>query len=193
MPSEYALFSICIRGAGSNSYTVDMQSSLGDQASGMFVPPFNNPRYQQLSDQLQRLKTDEDGLSELGQILFDALFQGMFKDIYTRSQGSLKENQGLLLRLDIDPALGQIAGLPWEFLYDPDRGPLALLDTPVVRYLPQPFAQPTLLAALPIKVLITGAVTPPAPEVERELAEVRSALAVLENSGLIKIQIEEHL
>jgi len=168
-----------------------MQSSLGDQASGMFVPPFNNPRYQQLSDQLQRLKTDEDGLSELGQILFDALFQGMFKDIYTRSQGSLKENQGLLLRLDIDPALGQIAGLPWEFLYDPDRGPLALLDAPIVRYLPQSSRIPSLKAELPLKVLVTGAHTPPQADVERELHEVVAALSELGQH--VQITVEPHL
>ena len=193
MPSEYALFSIRIRGAGPDSYTVDVQSSLGGDASGTFIAPTGNPRYQEIAARLKNLDTDEDVLIELGTLLFQSLFQAAIKETYTRSQGGLTPNQGLRLRFDFDPSQTVIAGLPWEFLYDPDRGPLALLDTPVVRYLPQPSAQPTLLTSLPIKVLVTGAVTPPEPDVERELAEVRSALAALEDSGLIKIQVEEHL
>jgi hypothetical protein len=193
MPSEYALFSIRIRGAGPDSYAVDVQSSLGGDASGTFISPTSNSRYQELAARLKNLDTDEDVLVELGTLLFQSLFQAAIKETYTRSQSGLMPNQGLRLRFDFDPGQTVIAGLPWEFLYDPDRGPLALLDTPVVRYLPQPSAQPTLLTQLPIKILVTGAVTPPEPDVERELVEVRSALASLEDSGLIKIQVEEHL
>jgi hypothetical protein len=193
MPTEYALFDILIREASQGSYTVDVRSPLGGDASGTFAPPFDNPRYQQLNDQLQRLKTNEDGLAELGQILFDALFQGKLKDIYTRSQGGLKENQGLRLRFDIDPVLAEVAGLPWEFLYDPDQGPLAMLDISIVRYLSQQAANAALAAPLPMKVLVTGAVTPPQIDVERELAEVRAALSDLAQTGQVAITVEEHL
>src|SRR4030095_14191837 len=102
-------------------------------------------------------------------------------------------DRGRRLRLNIDPREAALMALPWEFLYDPDQGPLALLDAPIVRYLPQPSAMPTLGAPLPLKVLVTGAFTPPEPAVERELAEVQQALASLTNSGHITIQVEEHL
>ena len=69
-----------------------------------------------------------------------ALFQGAIKDVYVRSQGALAGDQGLRLR-SISTETAVIA-LPWEFLYDPDQGPLALLDAPIVRYLPQSPASP---------------------------------------------------
>ena len=86
MPTEYALFDILIRAASPGSYTVDVRG------------PFGNPTYQQLAKQLQELDTDEDGLVELGQILFDSLFQSGIKDVYKLSQGGLKAGQGLRLR-----------------------------------------------------------------------------------------------
>jgi hypothetical protein len=50
-----------------------------------------------------------------------------------------------------------------------------------------------LKAPLPLKVLVTGAITPPAPDVNRELTEVRAALADLAQTGQVTIQVEEHL
>jgi CHAT domain-containing protein len=193
MFKDYALFDIRIRNAGSEQYAIDFRSVLGGDETDSFIPPTSNPAYQQLAEQLQRFEIDEDGLVELGQLLFQSLFTGKLKEVYTRSQGRLKDNQGLRLRFDIDPALVEIARLPWEFLYDPDQGPLAMLDAPIVRYLSQQAAPPTLQAALPLKVLVTGAVTPPEPDVNRELTEVRAALADLEQKGQVTIQIEEHL
>src|SRR5262245_31509651 len=193
MSREYVLVDIRIRAVGPESYSLDVRSSLGGDASGIFIPPTGNPRYQELADRLQRLDTDEDALIELGTILFQSIFQGGIKDVYTRGQGRLTADQGMRLRFDIDPALTTIAGLPWEFLYDPDQGPLALLDAPTVRYIPQQAPIPSLPAPLPLKVLITGAVTPPEPDVERELAEVRAAMADLEAQGRVTIQVEEHL
>jgi hypothetical protein len=192
MPKEYALFNVRLRGAGPE-YNVDVQSILGGDASGSFTSPTHNPRYQEIIANLQKLDTDEDMLIELGSLLFQALFHGAVKEAYARSQGGLAPQQGLRVRLDLDPAQTEIAGLPWEFLYDPDQGPLALLDAPIVRYLPQPSAIPKLATSLPLKLLLTGAFTPPAPEVERELTEVREALAPLEQSGYVTIQVEEHL
>jgi hypothetical protein len=192
MFKDYALFNIRIRGAGPE-YTVDVQSPLGGDASSTFTPPSGDPHYQELIANLQKLDTDEDMLIELGGILFRALFRSDIKEVYARSQGRLGAEQGLRLRFDLDPAQTEVAGLPWEFLYDPDQGPLALLDAPIVRYLPQQAPTPTLAAPLPLKVLVTGAKTPPEPEVERELAEVRDALAELADAGLVTIQVEEHL
>jgi hypothetical protein len=193
MQKEYALFDIRIRGAGSDKYMVEVHSDLGGDGSGLLSVPNTDPAYQKLVEGLQRLQTSEDELVELGQLLFQALFQGKIKEVYTRSQGRLKDGQGLRLRFDIDPALATVTALPWEFLYDPDQGPLTLLDAPIVRYLSQQAATPTLSAPQPLKVLVTGATTPPKPDVERELAEVRAALTELEQSGGVLLKVEEHL
>jgi hypothetical protein len=193
MFQEYALFDIRIRSAGADRYVVEVHSDLGGDESASFTPPTVDAHYQELAERLGRLDTDEDALVDLGQILFQALFQGRIRDVYTRSQGRLKDGQGLRLRFDIDSTLAAITTLPWEFLYDPDQGPLTLLDAPIVRYLSQQSATPTLAAPQPLKVLVTGAVTPPAPEVTRELDEVRAALGELELNGGIMLRVEEHL
>ncbi|MDQ2999250.1 MAG: CHAT domain-containing protein, partial [Chloroflexota bacterium] len=134
---------------------------------------------------------DEETLVELGKMLFGALFQGAIKDVYVRSQGALAPNQGLRLRLSIVPTETAVIALPWEFLYDPDQGPLALLDAPIVRYLPQSSRIPSLKAELPLKVLVTGAHTPPRTDVERELNEVVAALSELGQH--VQITVEPHL
>lgn len=193
MFTEYALFDIRIRGGGPERYDVEVQSALGGDASGVFVSPLGDATFQQQLARLHDLDTNEDLLIELGQSLFRALFQSDVKDVYVRSQGRLKPDQGLRLRFTIDPALTAVAGLPWEFLYDPDQGPLTLLDAPIVRYLPQQSAPPVLEPRLPLKVLLTGAQTPPAADVARELREVRAALQELEQSGHVVIHFEEHL
>jgi CHAT domain len=193
MFTDYALFDIRIRGAGPERYEVDVQSAIGGDAHGEFVSPASDSGFQQQIERLQALDTDEELLIEIGQRLFQALFVGGIKEVYTRSQGRLKPDQGLRLRFTIDPAQTALASLPWEFLYDPDQGPIVLLDAPIVRYLAQQAAPPVLESPLPLKVLLTGAVTPPQADVEREIGEVRAALQELEQSGHVKIHVEEHL
>jgi hypothetical protein len=193
MLNQYALFDIRIRGAGPDRYSIEVHSDLGGDASSDFASPTADPAYQQLAERLQQLEISEDELRELGRMLFLSLFQSKIKDTYARAQGRLQDQQGQRLRFNIDPALTEITALPWEFLYDPDQGPLALLDTPIVRYQAEQAAAPNLATQLPLKVLVTGATTPPAPAVERELAEVRDALRELEAQSYLSIQIEEHL
>ena len=119
-------------------------SGPGGDASGTLLLPTGDPGFQALIARLAALDTDEETLAQLGQLLFQALFQGAIKDVYTRGQGMLAPDQGLRLRLNIAPSETALMALPWEFLYDPDQGPLALLDAPIVRYLPQSSRIPTL-------------------------------------------------
>ncbi len=79
------------------------------------------------------------------------------------SQGALAPDQGLRLWLNIAPSEVAVSALPWEFLHDPDQGPLALLDAPIARYLPQSSRIPTLQSTLPLKVLLTGRTDTAAP------------------------------
>lgn len=191
MLNEYVDFEIRIGLRATNQYTVYASCPLGGNAEATFVSPENDAGYQALAAGLESFETDEDMLIALGQTLFQALFQGPIKDVYTRSQGGLGPDQGLRLRFTIDQAAASIATLPWEFLADPDHGPLAMLDAPIVRYLPHQARTPTLAAPLPLRVLLTGAQTPPVPEVERELREVREALSALGDQTTIVV--EEHL
>jgi len=99
----------------------------------------------------------------------------------------------------------EVAGLPWELLYRPElKGPMAMLNMPIVRYLPQLLHARPLKVNLPLNVLLTGAHTP-APlsnlprltpdettaNIERELRDIREALSHL--GDRVHITIEEHL
>jgi tetratricopeptide (TPR) repeat protein len=190
MLTQYIDFEIRFHSHGKSRYTVVANSSTGGDADGIFVFP-TSATYQALAARLAQLDVDEDALSKLGQLLFSALFQGQIRDLYNRSQGALRPEQGLRLRLHIDSRATMLMALPWEFLYDPIRGPLVMLDASIMRYLPQPASIPSLKIDLPLKVLVTSAHTPPPANVERELNEVTAALGKLGQH--VQITIEPHL
>lgn len=164
----------------------------GGNESGTFAPP-GDPAFAMLLQQLADFSITEDGLIQIGQQLFRALFHDKIKSAYDRAQAQAEQHadQGLRLRLNIDPQETAVTRLPWELLNDPDRGPLAMLDAPVVRFIPQLATVPSLKATLPLKVLLTAAQTPPPADVARELAEVQTALERL--GDMVQITVEPHL
>ncbi|MFL5800555.1 MAG: CHAT domain-containing protein, partial [Roseiflexaceae bacterium] len=151
---EYLVLEIQISALEAEQFLLSAKGPGGD-ARVVFTLPLADATYQALAARLDRLDVDETALEQLGQALFHTLFQGSVKDLYARTQGKLSADQGLRIILNISPTAAEVAALPWEFLYDPDHGPLALLDSPIVRFLPQPSAIPTLATALPLRVLLT--------------------------------------
>src|SRR5262245_5731924 len=156
MFTDYAEFEIDIQPRNGDVYPFSVTSP-GGEARGALRLPTADSAYQTLAGRLAALDADEELLARLGRMLFDALFQGQVKAVYARSQGMLRSGQGLRIKLRLAADAGEVAALPWELLYDPDQGPLALLDAPIVRYLPQPLRIPTLRAELPLRVLLTAA------------------------------------
>jgi tetratricopeptide (TPR) repeat protein len=187
---EYLDFNIRISACDDRGYAVSVRSPGGD-AQSRFSPPTLDPAYQQLIDRLASGDTDQDMLDRLGSVLFQALFYGPMKDVYARSQGVLQPGQGLRLTFDIDASALEVAGLPWEFLYDPDQGPLAMLDAPVMRYLPQSQVQASLALPIPLKVLLTGASVDSSADVAGEIATVQAALEGLGDQ--VRVHVEPHL
>src|SRR4051794_31702132 len=122
MFNQYIDFEVQISPLSASRYSVAVSGPGGD-ASGALLLPIDDPAFQALAARLASLDTDEAMLVEVGQILFQALFQGAIKDVYVRSQGALTPDQGLRLRLNIAPTETAVIRLPWEFLYDPDQGP----------------------------------------------------------------------
>jgi CHAT domain-containing protein len=187
----YRDFEIQISSVGPDQYLLFASGPGGDARSSITLPTAD-PAYQALAARLAAFDTDELALLDLGQILFKVIFQGPIKDVYTRSQSTLRADEGMRLRLNIDlEKEAEVAALPWEFLCDPDQGPLAMLDTPIVRYLPQQAVIPGLTTPLPLKILLTGAQTLPPAEIDRELHEVEAALIALGDN--VKITVEPHL
>ncbi len=190
MLSDYLTIEISVGARTPQGYPVTIRGPGGDDR-GVLVLPSGDPAYDALAVRLAQLSTGAAEMATLGQILFHALFQGALKDAYVRSQGALSAGQGLRLRLDIDPREAEVAALPWEFINDPDRGPLALREAPIVRYLPQRSAPPRLKVEPPLRVLLSAAHAPPPAPVEIELEAVRSALSNL--GSLVELTVEPHL
>lgn len=168
---------------------------LGGDARGSLRLPTDDPTYQALVGKLATLQANEEDLTQIGQLLFTALFQGPVKEVLVRSQGRLQPEQGLRLILSIATTEQEVGALPWEFLYDPDQGPLAMLDTSIIRYLQQSALIPKLKTDLPLRMLLTGAQPGELPKinVERELSEIQTALADLVEQRRIQLKVEPHL
>jgi hypothetical protein len=142
MLSSYRDLTVLVGAPTGDGYPVTLRGD-GCDARGLLLPS-HDPTFADLIAQLARLDLSEVETDTLGQILFRALFDGPLKSVFDRSIGALGTGQRFRLRLDIDPREAIIAALPWEYLHDPDRGPLALRDTPLVRYLPTQAVVPTL-------------------------------------------------
>ncbi len=192
MFNRYVALTITVEPRRGASYPFSVTSPGGD-ARGTLRLPTNDSTYQQLAARLAALDTDEDMLTQMGQILFKVLFGNpKLKEVYARTQGILKPDEGLRITFYIGENEIEVAALPWEFLYDPDQiGPMATLDAPIVRYLPQATVLPRLTGQLPLKILLTGAETLSKPDVTRALAEAQAALAELGSS--VELTVEPHL
>jgi hypothetical protein len=190
---RYAELEITVEPRRGTTYPLSIHGPGGD-ARGSLRLPIADPAYQPLATRLAALDTDEDSLAQIGQILFSALFRSNpeIRAVYARTQGTLKPDEGLRITFYIGENEVEVAALPWEFLYDPDQiGPMATLDAPIVRYLPQSAVLPHMEAELPLKLLLTGAETIPKPDVARALADVQAALAELGDS--VSMTVEPHL
>ncbi|HWQ11210.1 MAG TPA: CHAT domain-containing protein, partial [Roseiflexaceae bacterium] len=189
MPSEYVDFEVIISPLAESRYHV-AASGPGGQARGVLTLPTDEPQFRALLERLERLETDHAALVAMGDALFGRLFQDTIEHILVASQALLGPDQSLRLKLNVDAALPEVIRLPWELLRD-QRGPLALLDAPIVRFLPLPVRAPTLPVDPPLRVLLSAAQTPPPAGVERELREVQSALEAL--GDRVQIVVEPHL
>jgi ATP/maltotriose-dependent transcriptional regulator MalT len=191
MFKEYLDLQIQFATPTDDSYPVSVHAPGGD-ARGILVSPASNPAFQQLVERIDTFEADEKALNQIGQVLFQALFVGQIKEVYLLTRGQLREGQGLRVTLHIPPYEHEVASLPWELLVDPDRGPIAMLDTAIVRYLPQPLPIPVLALPQRIRVLLTSAQSREIQvDVARELATVQTALAGL---GMhVQVVVEPHL
>ena len=135
-----------------------------------------------------------DGASpeQAGGELFRTVFQGEMLKAFQGCLAKVRGGPGLRIRLRLND-VPQLAGLPWEYLYDAEgRGFLALSGrTPVVRYLEMSEGLDTLLVEPPLRILAVIST----PQGYRELAEADeewrrlvAALSPLLRSGLIEVE-----
>jgi hypothetical protein len=132
------------------------------------------------------------GPEQVGSELFRTVFQGELLKAFQGCLAKARGGPGLRIRLRLND-VPELAGLPWEYLYDAEgRGFLALSAcTPVVRYLELSEGLGTLLVEPPLRILAVIST----PQGYRELAEADeewrrlvAALEPLRRGGLIEVE-----
>ena len=157
--------------------------------------PMDDRLYQEMV-QWNTLPADQATLERIGRMLFDALFHGDALELYQRSRDGF-DHERLRLTLDVTHADPTIVALPWEYLHEPERGSLALMDVPIVRYVHAKRPAPGIMPAR-LKVLLTSAHTPPAVDFTPQLEQVRQAfdargLACTVDPHLTYSRLQQHL
>lgn len=135
-------------------------------------------------------------LEESGALLYDALWRDQVRDLWLRARSDLESGAagGLRVRLSLSPPA--VAALPWEAIYDAERGVFlgAGSRTPLgravnlLRYVgaPRPLA-----AALPLRVLVALPEDPSGEiDTEEEWRRLQTALAPLLGGGLQLLRLD---
>lgn len=138
---------------------------------------------------VRRIETqDRQAVENFGGGLYQALFTGPVGDCLERSRVAAdNRDRGLRIRLRLP---GELANVPWEYLYEPQHGFLGLdPDTALVRYLELPSPAKPFPIQPPLRVLavISAPSDLPPLDVELEWARLNGALQPLASQGLVKV------
>lgn len=146
---------------------------------------------------LPALMPSEVDARRAGQALYQALFAPPLSECLDACLRTIDPQRGAGLRFLIDTTDAPgLAGLPWEFLYDPRHEDFVFSDRmkPVVRWLDLDRPTPTLAVKPPLRLLI--AVAAPAGHDElavgEELRHLDRSLTTLVDAGLVRTQQVDH-
>ncbi|WP_435984123.1 CHAT domain-containing WD40 repeat protein [Terrabacter sp. LjRoot27] len=132
---------------------------------------------------------EEEQLRDVGQRLFDALFQGTINGAY-RASMMVAQRNGERLRIVLRLNAPGLAALPWEAMWDPEVESYTCMREPLVRHVPAPYTLDPLEVVAPLRILGLTASPRGLPEldVEAEQEHLSTALARPIEDGLIEIQ-----
>lgn len=151
---RYRDFQILIGERLPDGYRVRVLASPAGEGEGFLAIAPDSSDMQAALRRMDAGDTDEEFLKGLGSLLFDKLFAGDIRDRYQQSLGEVGAEEGLRLRLRIEPP--EISVLPWEILYDQQRR-FFLATSPealVSRYIHTPARLAPLLVDLPLRILV---------------------------------------
>jgi tetratricopeptide (TPR) repeat protein len=132
--------------------------------------------------------TLEQPVREVGNGLFAALFTGHVYGRYTASlqqASSLGQPLRVVLRLRAD----ELAGIPWETMFDPESGEYLCQREPVVRYVEAALPSAPLTATGPLRILgmVAAPKDLPALDTAEERRRLDDALGELCEQGLVEM------
>ncbi|HYX23380.1 MAG TPA: CHAT domain-containing protein, partial [Thermoanaerobaculia bacterium] len=128
----------------------------------------------------------------VGTALFGAVFGGEVRGCWRASdEEATRSGAGLRLRLHLGD-VPELAGLPWEFLYNPTLNRFLALstETPIVRYLDLPERVRPLTVKPPLRILaiVASPTDLPQLDVEREYENLKRALGALTEVGRVALE-----
>ena len=200
--SAYLDFELEIGPGQGREYPVTVLRSPSGEAHGILHFPYDELALESRLKDLQiallmaaetrrRLPApEEQPVRRFGQELFDALLAGEIRSAYDISWRQA-EAQGKGLRVKLRVQSPALAGLPWEFLYDPREGEYLCLmsDRPVVRYIEAVQPVQPLRVIPPLRIL--GMVASPTGlaslDVEQEKLRLAKATEALQGQGLVEV------
>ncbi len=202
---RYVDFSIKLQLDQAGAYRVTVLHSPSGVSQGVFRIPFDDDQMEALIQDFGsavRSSRDRHLLSsptssnvvinprQIGQKLFEALFQDQLLSLFHRSLGSVEgeAERGLRLKLHFDPGspdMAKVMRLPWEFLYWQSQREFLGLNkkTPLVRFLEVPRPVRSLDFESPLRVLAALSSPKGYPELDlgREQARIEKALSKVEH------------
>src|ERR1017187_5967912 len=182
------------------SYRVAARSEVGDTPETSTRLPFDD---RELGRQLQALQlaligpepmpgkarpADEQPAREFGRQLFEFLFPARVREHWRTFCGQVAHDDApIQLRLRIRPP--ELAALPWEFLYDPDRDEYLALNTSLVRYpeVLEPVRPLAVTAPLRILAMVSRPSQLDSLNVEQEKLRLTEAVAGMQDAGLLQL------
>ncbi len=197
---EYDELEIRLTPGRGEAYNVEIESASEARGHGQFLAPtdIDLERFRRLVDPRSRRVRSGGGSSldvaaRFGSGLFDALLQdASVREVYTSARRDARTaNRGLRLRVSLRAA-PELAGIPWEFLYDKPRFLAQHVQSPVVRFVELEDPPPPLKVEAPLRVV--GMVSRPRDaslatlDVEEEQALLEERLAPLIESGQVTLK-----
>ena len=133
---------------------------------------------------------EEEAVQGFGRELFGFLLRDELLSLFSACQQLAHDQQkGVRIKLSVTPPA--LAGLPWEFLYDPARRDYLCLDanTPLVRYPELPLTIQPLPVTPPLRILglCVDASDLTRLDVAEEKARMAAAVQTLQAQGLVEL------
>jgi hypothetical protein len=196
--TAYSNFDLLLEREGER-YRARVLNSPAGEATIMFDSPFSGEELISFSEQLSRPgpiravadSPELDVAKEFGGRLFKAVFDGQVQNCLSSSLAIGAPGLRIRLRMTETP---ELAGLPWEYLYNADLNDFLALSssTPLVRYIDLPRRIQALAVEPPLRVLVM--ISSPsqsqfaALNVEQEWTKLNDALKDLTDGNLVVLE-----